>query len=170
MQCTDAAGDTPWSLLRVNTDTVELVYCEVENTHLRVPLSSLGLSWKSPNCTAKPCPVLLTGRRWLMISPAQKLRATASQHKTCVLQPVLGVALQAALVCSTARASMAVLHSQKCATAYILKSMLNCDLCRFMPVLRNNNNKKDKLPVVYFMQGTLLCLSATSHTRLRKQL
>lgn len=121
MQCTDAAGDTLWSLLRVNTDTVELVYCEVENTHLCVSLSSLGLSWKSPNCTAKPCPVLLTGRRWLMIAPAQKLRAVQLLNKTCVLQPALGIAVQAALVCSTARASTAVQHSQKRATARILK-------------------------------------------------
>lgn len=68
--------------------------------------------------------------------------STASQHKTCVLQPVLGTAVQVALVCSTARASTAVLHSQKCATACVLKSTVNWDLCRFMPVLRNNNKKK----------------------------
>lgn len=82
LQCTDAAGDTLWSLLRVNTDTVELVYCEVENIHLCVSLSSLGLSWKSPNCTAKPCPVLLTGRRWLMTAPEAEGSA-ASQQNLC---------------------------------------------------------------------------------------
>lgn len=105
------------------------------------------------------------------ISSPEPESSTASQHKTCVLQPVLGTAVQVALVCSTARASTAVLHSQKCATACVLKSTVNWDLCRFMPVLRNNNKKKkDKLPMVYFMRGTLLCLRTISHTHLPKQL
>ena len=110
----------------MNTDTVELVYHEVENTHLCVPLSSLALSWKSTNCAAKPCDVLLMERRWLLVSPSPEAEGSAaSQQRSCVLEPVLGIAVQAALVCSTARASIAALHSQKCATACILKSIVN---------------------------------------------
>lgn len=94
------------------------------------------------------------------ISSPEPESSTASQHKTCVLQPVLGTAVQVALVCSTARASTAVLHSQKCATACVLKSTVNWDLCRFMPVLRNNNKKKKTSCLWYTSCEGHCCASA----------
>lgn len=67
-----------------------------------------------PHCTAKPCPVLLMRRRWLILSPAQKLRL-GQLLDTKPMSQSLSWAVQVAPVCSTASTSPAVLHSHKCA-------------------------------------------------------
>lgn len=113
----------------MNTDTVELIYCEVENTYLCVPLSSLALPWKSPHCTAKPCPVLPTGREAADgVSSSEAEGSAASQHKNLCPAACLGHSSPSASCVQYSRSLHgSAAQPEMCYGTFILKITVNWD-------------------------------------------